>query len=451
MNKYRRQEAWRLALVVAAGVISGLITSHLWAGLAIALLLYNLWLLRYIFKLNQWIDNGLKRSQAPNACGVLENIISKIYRLRTNQKRGKKRLAKLLRQFRALAEALPEANIILTTTGEIQWFNEAAENLLGLQSPRDLGTRIENLLRDPEFRYFLHAADQTKVLRLASPKDASIIYCSRLISYGKNNVLLTVRDISVQETVDRVRREFISNASHELRTPLTVIRGYLEVMSTDSTCMNDVHEKILIILEQTNNMDNIINEMLTLSRLEHTSLKPEEGEVINVTMMLQQLVLDAVQSGKAVTGQITFHTDETLCLYGMKHEISSVCSNLLYNALQHNPAHTAVELQWFCSGAGKACLTVNDDGQGIEPRHLSRLTERFYRVDSSRSRESGGTGLGLAIVKHIVQRHGGQVDISSTPGVGSSFTCCFAGSRKVECEKNQLSTIYIEPSETEIR
>jgi len=437
VKKLHHQEAWRLALAVAAGAISGLITSQLWPAIAVALLLYSLWLLRYIFKLNQWVENGLKRSQAPSTCGMLENITSRIYQLKTNKKRGKKQLARLLRQFRALAEALPEANIILTTTGEIQWFNEAAENLLGLQSPRDFGQRIDNLLRDPVFRDFLHTGDRKKELRLTSPMDASIISC-RLISYGKNNLLLTVRDVSIQQRVDRVRREFISNASHELRTPLTVIRGYLEVISMDKTCAKDVHKKIITILEQTGNMDNIINEMLTLSSLEHTRLKAEEGEVINMSMMLQQLVLDAVQSGKAASGQITVLAEETLCLYGVKREISSVCSNLLYNALQHNPAHTAVDLQWFCSGTGKACLAVGDDGEGIEPGHLARLTERFYRVDSSRSRESGGTGLGLAIVKHIVHRHGGHIDISSTPSIGSSFTCCFAVSRTIECEKARL-------------
>ena len=241
--------------------------------------------------------------------------------------------------------------------------------------------------------------------------------------------------MSIRERVDRVRREFVTNASHELRTPLTVIRGYLEVMSTDKTCTSDVQDKMRIILEQTSHMEIIINEMLTLSRLEHSTLEADEGEILNIADILHQLALDAVQSGRAAAEQITVAADETLCLLGIKQEIISVCSNLIYNALQHNPPNTTVDLQWFNSGSGEPCLVVEDDGKGIEPQHLRRLTERFYRVDSSRSRESGGSGLGLAIVKHIVQRHGGHIDISSTPSEGSTFTCCFSVTRIVKCRK----------------
>ena len=435
MNKSQTQEIWRLAGVILIGVVVGLITSALWPAIAIALLVYCLWLLRNIFKLDRWIEKGLKRSAAPDAGGVLDNIISNIYRLKNSQKSGKKRLAQLLGQFRDSAKALPEATVILTTTSEIQWFNEAAEILLGLQSPRDIGQRIDNLLRDPDFRKFLHARKRKGELRIASPLDSSIIFSCRLINYGKENLLLTVRDVSIRERVDRVRREFVTNASHELRTPLTVIRGYLEVMSTDKTCTSDVQDKMRIILEQTSHMETIISEMLTLSRLEHSTLEAEEGEILNIADILQKLALDAVQSGRAIEGQITVAADQALCLFGMKQEIISVCSNLLYNALQHNPPQTPVDLQWFRSGSGEPCLVVEDDGKGIESHHLSRLTERFYRVDSSRSRESGGSGLGLAIVKHIVQRHGGHMDISSTPAVGSTFSCTFATSRIVKCKK----------------
>jgi two-component system phosphate regulon sensor histidine kinase PhoR len=435
MNKFRAQEVWRLAGVLLTGVIVGLITSQLWPAIAITLLVYCVWLLRNIFILDHWIEKGLKRSQAPIAGGVLDNIVSNIYRLKRNQKRGKKRLAQLLGQFRDSAKALPEATVILTRTSEIQWFNEAAENLLGLQSPRDIDQRIDNLLRDPEFHKFLHARKRKGELRLTSPLDSSITLSCRLINYGKENLLLTVRDVSIRERVDRVRREFVTNASHELRTPLTVIRGYLEVMSTDKTCTSDVQDKMRIILEQTSHMEIIINEMLTLSRLENSTLEADEGEILNIADILQQLALDAVQSGRAAAEQITVAADETLCLLGIKQEIISVCSNLIYNALQHNPPNTPVDLQWFQSGSSEPCLVVEDDGKGIEPQHLRRLTERFYRVDSSRSRESGGSGLGLAIVKHIVQRHGGHIDISSTPSEGSTFTCCFSVTRIVKCKK----------------
>ena len=437
MNKFWSQEIWRLIWVIASGIVIGLTTSQLWPAISIILLVYCLWLLHQLFKLNNWIQKGLKRSEAPSAGGVLENIITNIYRLKTSKKRGKKRLAELLGQFRASAEALPDATVILTTSGEIQWFNEAAENLLGLQSPRDLGQRIDNLIRDPEFRKFLYSKKREDELRLISSLDNSVTYSCRLINYGKENLLLTVRDVSIREQLDRVRREFVSNASHELRTPLTVIRGYLEVMSADEKCSDDVKKNMRIILQQTTQMETIINELLTLSRLENSILGVDEGEPVNVTKLLETLVTDAVQAGKATTGQITVSTDENLCIKAIQPEMQSVCSNLLYNALQHNPEQTPIEIQWFSSGSGEPCLLVSDDGEGIEQQHLGRLTERFYRVDSSRSKESGGTGLGLAIVKHIVQRHGGRIDISSTPSVGSSFTCCFSASRTVACTNNK--------------
>jgi two-component system phosphate regulon sensor histidine kinase PhoR len=394
-------------------------------------------LLHHLFQLNRWIQKGLKRSEAPNASGVLENIISNIYRLKTSKKRGKKRLAELLGQFKSSAEALPDATVILTTSGEIQWFNEAAENLLGLQTPRDLGQRIDNLIRDPEFRKFLYTKNRKAELRLTSSLDKSVTFSCRLINYGKENLLLTVRDVSIREQLDRVRREFVSNASHELRTPLTVIRGYLEMMSVDNKCSSDVQKNMLVILQQTTQMESIINDLLTLSRLESSTLSADEGEEVDVAVLLQTLVSDAVETGKASTDQITVSVDDKLCIKAIPSEIKSVCSNLLYNALQHNPKQTPIELQWFSSGSGEPCLVVSDDGEGIEQQHLGRLTERFYRVDSSRSRESGGTGLGLAIVKHILQRHGGRIDISSTPSVGSSFTCCFAASRAIECNNKE--------------
>lgn len=439
MTKPWVKEVWRLAGVLVAGIVIGLVISNIWLGLAIVLFSYLVWLIRHLYKLNRWVQKGLKRSDAPSSGGILEDIIANIYRLKTGKKQGKKKLAQLLGQFKASAEAMPDATVILADAGEIQWFNEAAGVLLGLESPRDIGQRIDNLQRDPEFRKFLHAKDRKEELRLASLQDESVVLAYRLISYGKNRQLLTVRDVSIRERVERVRREFVSNASHELRTPLTVIRGYLEVMSADQGCSSDIREKMHKGLEQASRMEAIIDEMLVLSRLENTLLGPDQGEIVSVDEILHQLATDAYQSGSAGEGQISFNTDETLCIRGVRNELVSASSNLLYNALQHNPQGTPIELQWFRSGSGAPCLVVSDDGEGIESRHLTRLTERFYRVDSGRSRDSGGSGLGLAIVKHIVQRHGGHIDISSTPAVGSSFTCCFSSTRIVDCEKRTKS------------
>jgi two-component system phosphate regulon sensor histidine kinase PhoR len=431
-HSYWSQELWRLAQALLAGLVLGAITSYWSYSIIIALSGYIAWMLVRIYRIDRWIERGFKRSETPDASGVFENIIGKVHSLKSGKKRSKKMLAKMLRQFTASAAAMPDATVTLNEDFEIQWFNEMAEQLLGLQAPRDIGIRIDNLWRDPAFREFLHDTDIND-LNIVSPFDAMVKLQFHKVKYQKDNLLLTARDVSIQERVDSIRREFVSNASHELRTPLTVIRGYLEVMSEDRECTPSVRDKMQTVLEQTTRMELIISELLTLSRLENTSLDSDEGEIMDITAMLEGLARDVVQSGQAEPGQVTVSADATLCLRGISSEIISVCSNLLHNALRHNPPGTTVELAWFRNGADAPCLSVTDEGDGIEERHLPRLTERFYRVDTGRSRDHGGTGLGLAIVKHIVQRHGGHMDISSTTSVGSSFTCCFTPARIVDC------------------
>jgi len=434
MNNGWTGEVWRLFWLLLGAVVAGYVLGYPWQVLSLAMLSYLLWLLHGLHRLNRWIEKGLKRSQAPVVSGLMENIVTNIYQLKTSRKQGKKQLARMAKQFRNSIEAIPDATVILTTNGEIQWFNEAAGNLLGLQSPRDIGQRIDNLVRDPRFRKFLHGRKHNDELRLVALHNSALILSCRLIKYGKGNLLLTVRDISIRERADLARREFVSNASHELRTPLTVIRGYVEMLSTDDECPETVREKLEMIRQQAQQMDHILAEMLTLSRLENTMLEVEEGERVDVPAILRRLEKEAVGAGRADAGQIHVEVDESLCLRGIDKEISSCVSNLLYNALSHNPKGTRVDLQWLRNAAGEPCLTVSDEGIGIEPQHIGRLSERFYRVDSSRSRESGGTGLGLAIVKHIVQRHGGRLDIVSTPGSGSTFRCCFNTARAIVCE-----------------
>ena len=437
MKPHWTQEKWRLAGIIIAGLVTGLVSGHMGLSLSLLLLIYIIWQLRNLYLLDQWIEHGLKLSQAPESHGAWDNIIRNIYRLKTSRKRSKKKLAKMLGQFTASAAALPDATVILYENGEIQWFNSAACKLLGLQSPQDLGQRIDNLVRDPEFRSFLYGDHKDNRLQLNSPQDANVKLLLKLVKYGNENLLLTARDISERERLDTIRREFVSNASHELRTPLTVIRGYLEVMANDKDCTETTRENFATVLKHTDRMEHIIADLLTLSGLENTKLGSTEGEVVNVPVLLRQLTEDAVNSGLAEAEQINLVCDDELCLRGITSEITSVCTNLLHNALQHNPPGTRVEMKWSTDDIGVPGLVVSDEGQGIEPQHLPRIAERFYRVDSSRSRESGGTGLGLSIVKHIVQRHGGSMDISSSPGKGTIINCNFARDRALSCTEGK--------------
>ena len=436
MKPHWAQERWRLAGMVIAGLLTGLISGHMGLSLSALLLIYIAWQLRNLYLLDRWIENGLKLSQAPESYGAWDNIIRNIYRLKTSRKRSKKKLAKMLGQFTASAAALPDATVILYENGEIQWFNSAACKLLGLQSPQDVGQRIDNLVRDPEFRAFLYGDHKDNRLQLNSPQDPNVKLLLKLVKYGNENLLLTARDISERERLDTMRREFVSNASHELRTPLTVIRGYLEVMSNDKECSEATKENFATVLDHTDRMEHIIADLLTLSKLEITKLASSEGEIVNVPEILRQTKEDAIKAGLAASEQIKISCDNEICLRGIASEITSICTNLLYNALQHNLPGTQVEMKWYTDNIGVPYLAVSDQGQGIEPQHLSRIAERFYRVDNSRSRESGGTGLGLSIVKHIVQRHGGAMEISSAPGDGSAFTCSFSRLRAINCSNS---------------
>lgn len=433
MKPHWNQEIWRLVGVIVAALVAGIITGHLVLVFISVLLVYVAWQMKNLYLLDRWLETGIKLSEAPEAHGAWDNIIRNIYRLKTSRKRSKKKLAKMLGQFTQSAAALPDATVILYRNGEIQWFNDAASRLLGLQSPKDVGNRIDNLVRSPEFSSFLHGTSKREKLTMTSPRDPNIKLRLRLVKYGRENLLLTARDISEQELLNTVRQEFVSNASHELRTPLTVIRGYLEVMANDKKCSEQTRENLSIVLNQTGRMEEIITDMLTLSRLEHTHLGNAEGEQVNISAIIQQLVDDAVKAGIAEQGQVMLDCNDEVCLKGMSTEITSVCTNLLHNALLHNPPGTPIEISWQLNTNGVPNLVVRDKGEGIDAMHVARITERFYRVDSSRSRESGGTGLGLSIVKHIVLRHGGMLDIYSVPGEGSIFTCSFDRARALSC------------------
>jgi two-component system phosphate regulon sensor histidine kinase PhoR len=434
MKPYWNEELWRLAGVIVAGLLAGLVTGHLWQVFSLAILAYLLWQLRNLYLLNKWLETGVKLSQAPEAYGAWDNIVRQVYRLKSSRKQSKKKLAKMLGQFTKSAAALPDATVILNFNGEIQWFNNAASRYLGLQSPRDIGQRISNLVRSPEFHEFITGNFKDQKLTLVSPSDPNIQLRIRVVKYGRESLLLTARDISEQERLNLVRQQFVSNASHELRTPLTVIRGYIELMENDRNCSEETLNNLAIVHNQTARMEEIIKDMLMLSRLEHTHLSSKEGEPVSVASIIEQLADDAVNAGLAVDGQITVNCDQELCLKAVVPEITSVCSNLLHNALQHNPVGTPVEISWQVDSKGVPALVVKDRGEGIDAVHIPRITERFYRVDSSRSRDSGGTGLGLSIVKHIVQRHDGILDIFSRPGEGTTVSCTFDRARALTCQ-----------------
>jgi two-component system phosphate regulon sensor histidine kinase PhoR len=286
----------------------------------------------------------------------------------------------------------------------------------------DLGIRIDNLIRSPEFVLYLHGDDFAMPLVIRPPVQLDLYLALQMVPYGGGQSLLLVRDVTRQMRLEAMRKDFVANASHELRTPLTVISGYLDTLADDPSIDSAWAGPIRDMRAQAQRMNAIIADLLVLSRLEAT-----DGEAprdpIDVPRMLQRLHRDALASADRPR-QVLLDLESADGLFGSAHEIESAFTNLLVNGMKYTPAEGAVRMRWWSDEDG-AYFSVVDSGIGIPAEHIPRLTERFYRVDAGRSRGQGGSGLGLAIVKHALQRHGGWLDVQSSEGKGSTFTCHF--------------------------
>lgn len=431
MNDAWSVERWRIALALLAIPLIGFSTSNWVFAVAAPLMVYIAWNLWQFYKLEKWLRTGAFKGKAPETNGVWALIVQQIYRQQRKEKKRKKRLSELLKRFNATVSALPDATVILNDNWEIEWANKAAEELLGIIRSRDIGVRIGNLIRDPDFDAALKHFKKELNLELASPINSERMIALRMVRYGKGKKLLTARDISQRVELQRTRRAFVANASHELRTPLTVISGYLEIMQSAPDLPDGLNEALDSASEQAQRMQHIIDDLLVLSRLEGTRLSRNSGESLSVAGILGQIVKDLQQTLSGKSHHFNLDIDDSIYLRGNEAEIQSVCMNLIGNAVKYTPPGTVIDVRWYRNSAGHACIDVEDNGPGIPPEHLPHLTERFYRVDAGRSREIGGTGLGLSIVKHVVQRHGGYLHIDSELGKGATFRACFPPYRLV--------------------
>ena len=331
---------------------------------------------------------------------------------------------------------MSDTTVVLAPNGTIEWFNAAAKSLLGFQTPTDLGRRITHLIRDPNFTKYLMAKDYSETLDILSPIDESVHLNLHIVPYGNKRRLLTVRDITRIYQLEKVRRDFIANISHEMRTPLTVISGYLETMIDDSEFREDdeLHSKLKKMQDQSVRMRRIVDDLLNLSRLETSERTPAEHSEVSISSLMRDIRAEVSILGKIGGHEFITDIDEDLWLLGSAKELYSAFSNLVSNAVRYSPHGGKIHVRWFQDTHGGHFL-VRDEGVGIEAEHIERLTERFYRVNKDRSRNSGGTGLGLAIVKHVLQRHDALLSIESTPDKGSIFSCDFPVQRIVH--KNQ--------------
>ena len=400
-----------------------------WAGWAVfcaGLGLQMLFNFRNFARLDRWSQHPIVDASLEGE-GAWDGIFGRLYRhekdLRT---RISERDDQIERLFAAL-QALTDGVVALDLNQQIVYCNTTAEEQLGLSLATDSGQPVVNLVRQPEFVAYLNDGDFERPLILRSERGTDRVLSIHVVPYAGDRRLMQIKDVTQTDRLDRMRRDFVANVSHELRTPLTVLAGFLETLQEIDLDRDEQHRYLDLMAEQSKRMESIVQDLLTLSSIE--SAPPPSNDLVDMGSLMDKLCRDA-EALSAGRHTIVANSDGICDLRGSEPELVSAFGNLVANAVRYTPAGGTIRIEWKVTPQG-AEYAVEDTGIGIEAKHIPRLTERFYRVDRGRSRDAGGTGLGLAIVKHSLNRHQAQLDIKSTPGVGSRFAARFPASRIV--------------------
>jgi len=431
--EFLQSHAWQVSLgrfvvlLVVAFLAGLLLHEPLYAVLA-ALFGYSIWSLVSLYQIQSWLSSR-RRRPPPEDRGVWSDISAHMYKKLHTERSRKRRLVGLLRAFREGAAALPDGVVVLTGGRSVVWFNEAAGRLLGLGAPRDRGEHIDAFLPEPAREWIADAPAVEPLREVPSKRDSALRLSFRLIPYSREHSLLVVRDVTPLARLEQVRRDFVANVSHELRTPLTVLHGYLEMLEPE--VMPQLAPVLSDLRGQSRRMTQIVEDLLTLSRLEAQQQVPDERVSMRALLSTLKREAEGLSQGRHT---ITLMRTSEMDLRGSTDYLHSAFSNLVSNAVRYTPEHGRIEISWQATPDGGARFAVADTGNGIPAEHLPRITERFYRVSTSRSRETGGTGLGLSIVKHVLQLHHGKLTIESELGVGSTFACVFGPERVLAFE-----------------
>jgi len=415
-----------VAGILGFGALIGGLYGHVFWGLLVASLVVMVWQIRQLLKFSEALH-----TRNFDAFRIGEGIWQQMFarfnfehERATNAKRDYRRL---LKEVRKSTDAMPDGAIVLDDNNEIVMCNRAAKQLAGFKRKKDRGQRVDNILRDPQLTELLQSGEYAKEIEIPSPaRDDAWLNC-RIVPYGANQKLFIIQDVTERVRLSRMRRDFVANASHELRSPLTVITGYLDSLAEDADLGRDWGQPISQMQEQSRRMNHIVSELLELSRLESAGSAGTD-EIVDVAGLLA--AARKSYQGQSDVAAIDVAAESTAQLLGRGNEIESLISNLLSNAVRHTPAAGQITLTWRSDKHG-AELVVRDTGEGIPADQVSRLTERFFRVDRGRAREDGGVGLGLAIAKHVLSRHDGNLSITSDFGKGSEFCCHFPTERVV--------------------
>ena len=397
-----------------------------WPAVTTGLGLYLVHHLLGIGRLVRWLQAPID-TPVPDGRGVWDDIFAHLHRRAKARLEQQSALSTALERFQRAAEALPDGIVLCDAYGRIEWFNPWAGDHFQLQGERDRGQLLTNLVRNPEFADYLRRRNYAEpFLYRTAPGGRTLLV--QVVPYGEEQTLLMSRDVSHVERLETMRRDFVANVSHELKTPLTVVAGFAETLLDhyEAISADEARSYIGLIHEQAARMRRLIEDLLTLAALE-TEAGGRHEETVAVVEMLATLRTEA-EALSAGRHRLRFEVDGPPRLRGAAGELRSAFTNLVTNAIRYTPEGGEIVVRWQRQEAG-ACFSVSDTGIGIAAEHLPRLTERFYRVDRGRSRETGGTGLGLAIVKHVLARHDAQLEVRSQPGAGSCFSAVFPASR----------------------
>jgi len=423
------REIWILAGIAGVSLLFGSLTRHPFLVASIGFGFYIALTLRHLQRLHRWLRRR-KEAEVPEASGLWGEVFDELRWMEKEAARREAQLTEMLTRFQDAASAMPDAVIILSQEGNIEWANPLADKLLGIHFPRDAGMRIGNLLRDPDFVQYMQNGEYAEPIEITSPENPEMHVAIQITPYGSSQKLVIGRDVTRLARLEKMRRHFVANVSHELRTPLTVLGGYVETLSQmDQIRVEDLKKHLATMQEQSARMSRLVDDLLTLSRLETAPPRTHDATV-DVPMLLASLEKQAGILSGGNRHVITLEADPSLRLLGSREELHSAFSNLINNAVRYTPPGGSIQLRWHAAN-GAARFSVTDTGDGIASEHIPYLTERFYRVDTARSRASGGTGLGLSIAKHVLLRHDAQLQIESKLGQGSTFSCIFPASRVV--------------------
>lgn len=423
---FAKQDLRLLLFFLLIASLIGFGVGYFWSFIFVAFVVFFILQLRSLYLVNEWISNR-PYDVPPNLSGIWGALLFNVYRAQRQERIVQAEMVGLIDRAQSSLVALAEAVVLIDDQHQIEWWNPAAEKLLGI-NPLDRGRNLLAILRQPSFiEYFNHIDQAPDGIRLQAQMDEDRYVQVKLTRFGGESRLLVAYDTTRVHNLEQMRKDFVDNISHELRTPLTVLSGYIETFIDQDDITPRWKRAFSQMQSQTKRMNALVNDLLLLSNLENNK-KVAKNQIIDMANLMNQLFDDAraynLDYGHTLNLDIDSHCD----LIGSDMEIASAFSNLITNAIKYTPKGGIITIGWHEDG-DHAYFTVQDNGIGINPKHLPRLTERFYRVDSARSRQTGGTGLGLAIVKHVLMQHGAHLEISSKENEGSTFTAVFPKER----------------------